>query len=286
LADCDGIVVCPICQARLDEQPGAIRCEKGHTFDRAREGYFDLLPTGHGRSKRRGDSQAMVRARRRFLASGHFAVLAQAIVGRATRRVSDTRADFCAVEVGCGEGYYIGSLAAALESEYPKTRACLVGFDLSKEALRLAARRYPAVRFFVNDVWHRLSVRSGSVDVLMNVFAPRNATEFRRVIAPNGLLIVVVPGEDHLRELRERLPMLGIAENKRDAVLAQLSPDFELLDEVSLMATPRMQPNEIGDLLAMTPSVHHLDDASILEAQRWGPQPVSVSFQLLCFQST
>src|SRR5690606_27512901 len=98
----EGIVICPICGGPLSEISRSFRCPRNHTFDRAREGYVHLLPTGHGRTKIRGQTAELGRARRRFLPRGYYDPQAAAVVGRV---MSIQREGLTVVDVGCGEGH-------------------------------------------------------------------------------------------------------------------------------------------------------------------------------------
>ncbi|HUG39409.1 MAG TPA: methyltransferase domain-containing protein [Longimicrobiales bacterium] len=271
---------CPICDRPLSLEGRSYRCEAGHAFDRAREGYVDLLPVGHGRSGITGDTAAMARARQRFLARGHYGRLVDRIVALVLEHAGGRRAAtpgdrgrFVVAEAGCGSGHYIGAVADALGE------AACFGFDVSRDALRLAARARPAVRFAVNDVRHRVCLPANSTDVLLDVFAPRNVAEFARVLRPDGLLLVVVPGERHLAELRGRLPLLGIEPEKRERTLAQLAPQLEPAWEEALEWEAHLAGDDVADLVRMSPSAFHLDHAGIDTAT--GDARVTLSFLLL-----
>ena len=70
------MLICPICQQPLSALDNGVACPTGHRFDRARQGYLNLLPVQHKNSREPGDNLAMVEARRRFLDAGHYAPLA------------------------------------------------------------------------------------------------------------------------------------------------------------------------------------------------------------------
>ena len=53
---------CPLCGAPLAGE-NALKCPSGHSFDRAKEGYWHLLPVQNTRTKAPGDSKEMVAAR-------------------------------------------------------------------------------------------------------------------------------------------------------------------------------------------------------------------------------
>ena len=64
---------CPLCGAPLAGE-NALKCPSGHSFDRAKEGYWHLLPVQNTRTKAPGDSKEMVAARRAFLSAGYYGI--------------------------------------------------------------------------------------------------------------------------------------------------------------------------------------------------------------------
>lgn len=255
---------CPICHTSLSAGGNTLRCPNGHAYDVAREGYVNLLAGRRGarRSEQGGDTRAMLAARRRFLERGYYDPVAETIgnlvaghigmlppVGVAGRLVLD---------LGCGEGYYLGKVREALSAAGKCEVIQFGGLDLSKEAARLAARRHPACAFAVADLNHRLPVVDAAGDVLLNVFAPRNPAEFRRIIAPEGLLVVVIPGADHLRELRDTLGLLAIEEEKERRVVERFAGLFAPLPPRTLDYRLDLAREDVHDLVLMTPNAWHL----------------------------
>jgi 23S rRNA (guanine745-N1)-methyltransferase len=183
------------------------------------------------------------------------------------------------LDAGCGTGYYLGVL---------KTRAapqsCFLGTDVSKEAVRRAAREHPDMLFFLNDIKYRLSVESGSVDLLLNIFAPRNTQEFSRVLDEDGVLLVVIPTAQHLEELRSRFDLLEIGEEKKERTVEQLAPEFQLAAEEELSYQVDLQRGDAGDLLRMTPNYWHLDPGVMKEADAIDAMNVRLSFRILAFR--
>jgi 23S rRNA (guanine745-N1)-methyltransferase len=292
---CPGVLACPVCGEVLSDADGSLRCPRQHSFDRAREGYVHLLPAGHGRSRLTGDTRAMVTARRRFLERGHYEPLSDALIARGGAHLEASRAvrtvaggQVAAVDVGCGDGYYIGRLgrAVATARNPGSAPACCYGLDVSREAVRVAARAWPDVLFLVNDVKHRICVADSGADLLLNVFAPRNPTEFARVLRPGGLLLVAIPGGGHMAELRAKLPMLGMEEDKAERTVARLAGGFELAGDEVLEYHREMPAEDILDLLRMTPHRWHLDDDALAGVASLDPVRVTVSMLLLRFRRT
>lgn len=291
------VLVCPICGGPFDADMRTLRCPRRHAFDRAREGYYHLLPASGGKAAVHGDTREMVRARRRVFERGLYEPLAKVIEERvveervAQERVTqellaDERAapELAVLDVGCGEGYYVGRVARAMAERAPSTRRCCIGVDLSKDALRLAARAHRDVCFIVNDVRRKLTVAEGSVDVLLDVFAPRNAAEFARVVRANGLLIVAIPQERHLRELRERLPLLGIEAGKRGRTIEQLGFAFRLAAAHEVEYRRELAGGDVVDLLTMTPNAWHLDRTALEAVAGWSSMNVTFAMEVLCLR--
>lgn len=190
---------CPLCGGPLTGAPGGLRCPGRHSFDRAREGYVHLLPANQKHSRAPGDDKGMAAARRAFLDRGWYAPLREALCRLA---VDCTGPAPVVLDAGCGEGYYTAGVFQALRSAGRRPR--VAGTDISKFALRTAARREREAEFAVASSY-RLPLAEGSVDGLLNCFSPLALEEFRRVLKPGGWFLYVVPGAEHLWEMKEVL---------------------------------------------------------------------------------
>jgi 23S rRNA (guanine745-N1)-methyltransferase len=267
---CTALLACPVCGDALADAGRSLRCGSGHNFDRSQAGYIDLLPPGHGASGVRGDVRAMVVARRRFLERGYFIPIADAV-----NTLAAVRDRITVLDVGCGEGWYLGRLAASRGRD----DECFLGCDVSRDALRAAARTHREATFFVNDVAHRISVADDAVDVLLNIFAPRNAAEFARVLRRDGLLVCVVPADDHLIELRERLPLLDVPAGKKEKTTALLAGLFSLVSAEEVRFSATLDGIDVRDLVMMGPSYWHVDAGSLV----FEPARVTVAAHVLAF---
>jgi 23S rRNA (guanine745-N1)-methyltransferase len=273
---------CPQCdqpqcdQGGLGRTGGSLRCAAGHCFDIARAGYVSLLPAGSPRNA--GDTAAMVQARHAFLAAGYFAGLAAAIadaalapVSRAdaaagpatgpatgpTTRPAPGPAGGCVVDVGAGTGYY---LAAVLDQLPARVGLAL---DISKSALRLAAKAHPRAVAIGCDAWRPLPVGDGAADLVLNVFAPRQGAELHRILGPAGCLLVTTPSADHLAELIGPLRMLAVDERKQERLAGKLSPYFELAGEREYQAALSLDHQAVTALATMGPSYWHTEPAAL-----------------------
>lgn len=192
---------CPLCAAPLVRDEGVCRCPQGHCFDLAAAGYVHLLPANRKHSSQPGDDKGMVAARSAFLDRGYYAPLLSALCAGAVQRLSPIPAPVV-LDSGCGEGYYTAGLYQALTAA--GHAPALAGVDLSKYALRRAAKRLPAGAFAVASVYH-LPLAPGSVDLLVNIFSPLAAQEFAKVIRPGGWFCYAVPSSQHLWEMKQVL---------------------------------------------------------------------------------
>ena len=188
---------CPICGQPLEREERSYLCPKRHCYDVAKEGYVNLLPANRKNSKDPGDDKDMVAARTRFLEGEHYAPLRDALAALVLERNPGTILDS-----GCGEGYYTAGVCAALRERGMDTR--VAGVDLSRSALKKAARRTKEAEFAVASVYH-LPVADHSAHLLLNCFSPLALEEFRRVLQPGGTYLYVVPGAKHLWELKQVL---------------------------------------------------------------------------------
>ena len=260
---------CPNCFLPL--HPGGtllLECERGHCFDVNKRGFVNLTTGPH---KFIGDSAAMLDARDRFLDAGWYQPLQHAIrdlvAGESARRILD---------VGCGTGYY---LRAALP---PGDDVRALGMDLSPIAVGRTVRSHDRVDGLVADVWSPLPVRDGAADIILNVFAPRNASEFHRALRTDGLLLVVVPQPTHLRQLRESGLALEMQADKAAHLTRTLAAWFSLEVHDQFERTVPLTPEEVASLIGMGPSAHHSRSADASTAQ--SDQDVTVAFDIFGFR--
>lgn len=246
-----GLLRCPVCGQTLGLDGRTLACGVGHRFDAARQGYYNLL-TGKG-SPFEGDSAEMVEAREHFLGSGHYAPLRALIADLALRHVPTPAV---ALDAGAGTGYYLEALSGQDPELFP------IAVDISKIALRRAARRLPQGVSLVWDVWRALPVADRSVDVLLNVFAPRNPAEFARVLSDVGCVLVVTPRPGHLDGLQDFGPLLEVPAQKADDV--RLAFEGLLTEAVreDLDYVMHLPADMAHSALVMGPAAHHRDQAA------------------------
>jgi len=158
---------------------------------------------------------------------------------------------------GSGTGHHLAGTLAALPSTWG------LALDSSKAAARSSAGAHPHANAVVADIWRPLPLADDSVGVLIDVFAPRNAAEFRRVLRPDGALIVVTPGPDHLTELVDRLALLRVDPDKTDRLADTLGADFVEPSSRPYRWIMDLNHDEVGALVAMGPSAWHADPPAL-----------------------
>ncbi len=235
------MLICPLCQQPLQPQEQRLCCASGHSVDRARQGYYNLLPVQHKRNLDPGDNAVMVEARRRFLDAGYYAPFAQTLCEQAQLCKPEQWLD-----LGCGEGYYTAQLAAAL----PDSQG--YGLDISRTAIKRAARRAPQLTWLVASMV-RLPLASASLQLITSIFSPIDWAEAARVLAPGGYLLRLGAGSEHLVELRQRL-YAEVRPYDDAKHLANLPPSLQLVRTEQQQWPLLLDSAEArADLLAMTP---------------------------------
>ena len=230
--------ICPLCRLAIDTQPKVWRCAKGHSFDVAREGYVNLLPVQHKHSRDPGDTPESLKARREFLQAGHYQGLRDAVLALLSPLTPQRLLD-----VGCGEGYYTSAFTAMA--------AEVIGLDIAKPAIQLAAKRFHGITWLVGS-GALLPVDDASMDIVTHLFTHLHVEELRRVVKPGGHVLVVTPGAEHLQAMRAAL-FDEVNAHQPDKFVAGFETGFDppLRQEVRFALD--LDRQSLRQLLQMTP---------------------------------
>jgi 23S rRNA (guanine745-N1)-methyltransferase len=277
------LLQCPVCGDRLEHREGTLRCASGHSFDIARQGYASLF-AGAGR-RGEADTPGMVEAREAFLRAGHYARLSEALAEEACAAEAAQAGAASGASAGAGSGRIAGAvvdigagtayhLARALDALPERIGLAL---DASSAALRRAARAHPRVAAVGADAWQPLPLRDDVAALILSVFAPRNAAEMGRVLAPGGVLIAVTPTTRHLHELVGPLGLLSVPEDKADRLDAQLASHFQLSARRTIEHAMFLAREEAAQLVRMGPSAWHVDEQAVDERLAALPDPLTVT---------
>ncbi|WP_112240967.1 putative RNA methyltransferase [Kribbella monticola] len=282
--DLVSLLRCPVCADALALTARTASCLRGHAFDLAKQGYLNLLPSASTGIE--GDSAAMVDARAAFLAGGHYAPIRDALIAHTPPEATRF------AEVGAGTAYYLAGVIAeprpaepgpsedgAAGERAPGERVG-IALDVSRYAARRAAKVDERIGSVVCDAWKELPLRDGVADVVLDVFAPRNAPEMRRVLAPGGTLLVVTPNQAHLTELIAVLGMVRVDEDKDRRLRVSLASDFVETAATGIEVGMRLDHRSVQRLVAMTPSARHLRPEELAERIAVLADPVEVTLSV------
>ncbi len=234
-------------------------CARGHSFDIARSGYINLLQPQERRSKQPGDMAAAIHARRRLHDRGVTEPLLRGI-----EEILGASADDVVLDAGCGEGFYLGSLArlGGLKGH---------GADISANAIDAAARRYPECEWIVANADRLVPYSSSSFSIVLSITGRMNAAEFRRVLRDDGRLLVAIPSPEDLHELR------GAGRDRVARTVETFANSFTLADQRRITTTADLDAEGVADVLL---SIYRPIRSRPLEAMR-----VTFSFDLLLFRA-
>jgi len=246
------IFCCPKCKGMLSVLPdGRAVCNDGHSYDRAREGYYNFLLKNTGGTH--GDNREMVLARRAFLDTGAYLPLAEKLCDTV---LGYSRDESRILDGGCGEGYYTDLIAKRLSEE--GCRASVSGFDISRDAIKYAAKKNRSLSLAVASSYD-MPVGDGGVDILLNVFAPLALEETLRVLRQGGKFIMAIPDVNHLFGLKRVLYERPYKNTVDDSAL----PGLKLLSEEKISYALTLDSKEkISSLFMMTPYAYRTPESA------------------------
>lgn len=269
------LLKCPVCGEALCPREHVMVCSCGHSFDVAKQGYVNLLMSNKSSGKRHGDDKLMVQARQSFLDAGYYNCLRDALCSLAVRHCSG---DVDMLDAGCGEGWYTCAVKRALENARHRCSAC--GVDISRLTLIQAAKRDKSLSLAVASI-NALPVPDASCGLLLNIFAPHDDDEFRRVLRPGGILLKAVPLEGHLFQLKA-----AVYDRPYKNPAAHYAPDgFESLGRTDICEkiTLRSQA-DIMNLFMMTPYYYKTGRADQEKLSRLDTLETDVQFGIFALR--
>ncbi|HEW8704506.1 TPA: methyltransferase domain-containing protein [Streptococcus pneumoniae] len=243
---------CPICQENLTLLETNFKCCNRHSFDLAKFGYVNLAPQIKQSANYNKEN---FQNRQQILEDGFY----QAILDAVSDLLASSKTTTTILDIGCGEGFYSRKLQ---ESHSEKT---FYAFDISKDSVQIAAKSEPnwAVNWFVGDL-ARLPIKDANMDILLDIFSPANYGEFRRVLSKDGILIKVIPTENHLKEIRQRVQdQLTNKEYSNQDIKEHFQEHFTILSSQTASLTKTITAEQLQALLSMTPLLFHVDQSKI-----------------------
>lgn len=243
---------CPICQENLTLVETSLKCSNRHSFDLAKFGYVNLAP--QIKQSANYDKENF-QNRQQILEAGFYQTILETISDLLARLETAKTI----LDIGCGEGFYSRKLQ---ERHSDKT---FYAFDISKDSVQIAAKSEPnwAVNWFVGDL-ARLPIKDTSMDILLDIFSPANYGEFRRVLSKDGILIKVIPTENHLKEIRQMVQgQLTKKGYSNQDIKEHFQENFSIQSRQIASLTKPISAEQRQALLAMTPLLFHVDQTKI-----------------------
>ena len=243
---------CPICQENLTLVDSSLKCTNRHSFDLAKFGYVNLTP--QIKQSANYDKENF-QNRQQILEAGFY----QAILDALSTMLSSLETSKTILDIGCGEGFY----SRKLQEVHPDKT--FYAFDISKDSVQIAAKSEPnwAVNWFVGDL-ARLPIKNTSMDILLDIFSPANYGEFRRVLSKDGILIKVIPTENHLKEIRQTVQeQLTKKDYSNQDIKEHFQEHFSIQSIQTASLTKSITAEQRQALLSMTPLLFHVDQSKI-----------------------
>lgn len=271
---------CPYCHESLNKlsatektaRTDVYTCKNGHTFDQSKHGYLTLL--NKGSEQKTADTLDMVVRRQRFLEKGFYAPFAHEVTATLKEFLPEQQA-YLLGDFGAGPGYYSHAVVEHIDN------AECFAFDLSKRALQRskAERVYPIVA----DTWAGYPLKNASLDGACNIFAPRNAHDFARVLKPGAPLVISTPTPKHLLEIRSAADLIRIGRQdhtKREDLHAKFDALFDFIETRVCEFSLVLESQDVEDLVMMGPNAYHtnLDDLKDVLAKL--PHPFEGTFSV------
>ncbi|MDE6671006.1 MAG: methyltransferase domain-containing protein [Ruminococcus sp.] len=260
------ILICPVCREKLDVSGKSYICTNRHSFDIAKSGYINLLLSKHTGKTIHGDNKLMLQARRDFLNKGFYAPLRDALCEKITSGII--------LDAGCGEGYY----TSGIKNISPDSE--IYGIDISKTAVEMASKCYKNITFSVGSVFN-IPVADCSCDTLVTVFSPYCSNEFQRVLKNDGTMLMAIPSENHLWELKQAIYDTPY----RNEVKPYELDGFLFVDRKRITYKFRLESQQdIQSLFSMTPYYYRTGKNQQEKLSKLENLEITADFELLTYR--
>lgn len=264
--------LCPVCGKSLKQEANTLKCENNHCFDISKSGYVNLITKGG--KKGHGDDKLMVRARHDFLRKGYYRHLKDSLCNNAAEYMSS---GCFLLDSGCGEGYYTAGLCEIFAEKHG---GGIYGVDVSKEALKIAAKECPKVSFAAASAY-RLPFKEKSFDMVTSLFAPLANEEFHRILKDKGIFITAIPLENHLWELKKAVYDTPYKNKPENTELK----GFELISSAEVKKEIALDCNEdIKNLFMMTPYYYKTSQKDQQKLDNLNSLKVTAEFLVLIYR--
>ena len=272
------ILTCPNCKDLLIADTHSLKCQSGHSFDKAKAGYINLLLPNQKKTSDPGDSKQMILAREQFLSDGHYNFLIDTLnllFESQLKLKSKKKQDLHFLDIGCGSGYYTRQL---LQQKTVRK----IGLDISKNSIETASKKDKTSTYLVASAFN-IPLTNDSADYILNVFSPLDLNEANRILNEEGNIVKVIPGPEHMKEVAMLVydTFKPHHTNFKSEVLNH--GQFQVIEEIDLTQTITFDDDSIKNLVAMTPYRFKFTSDQFDELSSMN---ITVSFQILVLGKT
>lgn len=262
---------CPVCKKPLQQNQKSYVCSDNHLFDKAKSGYVNLLLSNQMNTKLPGDNKIMVHSRTLFLDKEYYKPLADKLCEVINALCKD---DDLILDAGCGEGYYTNKVEKSLN-----TKVNFLGIDISKNALSVAAKRNNNIDYAVASIFH-IPLNDNSVDIIFTLFAPFCRDEFNRIIKKGGKMIMVIPSENHLFELKQAIYEEPYKNEIKNTKIDGFIFDKSILVEDNIFLSCN---EDIKNLFTMTPYYYKTSKEDTEKLDKLSSLKTKIGFEILIY---
>ncbi|HWR20115.1 MAG TPA: methyltransferase domain-containing protein [Clostridia bacterium] len=239
---------CPVCGKAMASSNASLVCENNHCFDIAKKGYVNFAP----QKKFRGYDASLFESRQRAFRAGFYDHILHAVSEAALRNIKSFAP--LILDAGCGEGYYALGM-----KEFSGPCANVIGLDIEKDAIQIAARGGNDVIWLVGDLAN-IPLKDNCSDVVLNIFSPAGYAEFTRIVKPDGIVLKVIPGESYLQEIRQAAKEeLHSNAYSPTRVTEHLKEHLSVVEKIHIVHTLPVSREQLNDFLNLTPMLFHVD---------------------------
>lgn len=241
------MLVCPVCQNVLKLNGKNLSCENNHSFDQAKQGYFNLLLNNAKNSQSPGDNAAMVKARQEFLDSGLYKSISDTVNQLVIEHLWQTQSPVL-LDLACGEGYYTQQLHHSLDDL--QVNHTLYGLDISKDAIKAGAKRDKSIKWIVANGF-KAPFEAHSLHCVLNMFNRVNAKALHTLCRQDGKVIIASAAKFHLQQLKQAI--YETPKFDEFDMVKEMENEFTHDVRQQLDFSIKLKPENTQALLGMTP---------------------------------
>ena len=269
------IFKCPICHQSMKVVAlKSLICPNKHTFDFAKHGYINMLTRP---SNQQYDKKLFEARQKIIMESNLYSSLHEKISEIIRKHFGLSHCSTIILDAGCGEGSHLQKVVDKCRNE----AITGIGLDIAKEGIIMASKHYQNPIWLVGDLAN-IPLTNQTCHVVLNMLSPANYIEFKRVLAPGGIIVKIVPRPNYLKELRE---MLFTNRNKKtytnDETISLFKQHFHLAERFKFSYFKELNQTEFINLIRMSPLAWNAGKEQIDSFINRGSAGISVDLDIL-----